>query len=267
MKVNLYMGSSHANSEPMSDTHGNVCEVYSGIQGEGLLVGERQIFVRLAGCNLSCSYCDTPHARIASNLCCVEQTAGLRNLVTVSNPIAAKDVATFVMQLGTSRALHHSVVLTGGEPLVQAEFASSIARALKHSGVRVFLETNGSLPDSLPKILPFLDYISMDIKLTSATAGPRILDVHMAFLRQAISVDTYVKMVVTRSTSTDEIAEAAKMVEAIDPAIPVVLQPVTDPYRDLSPSAGQMLKWQELCKLYLQNVRVIPQCHKAMGQL
>lgn len=261
------MVSSHSNPEPPVDTHGNVYEVYSGIQGEGLLVGERQIFVRLAGCNLSCSYCDTPHARIASDVCSVEQTPGLRDFVAISNPIAAEDVAAFVMRLSASRTLHHSVALTGGEPLVQAGFASLIARSLKYNGIRVFLETNGSLPDSLPKILPFLDYISMDIKLPSATGGPCLLDVHEAFLRQAASVETCVKMVVTRSSSNEEILEAARLVEAIDRAIPVVLQPVTDPRQDLSPSAGQILKWQELCKLCLQNVRVIPQCHKVMGQL
>lgn len=265
--MNLYMVSSHTNPEPTVDIHGNVYEVYSGIQGEGLLVGERQVFVRLAGCNLNCSYCDTPHARIASDPCRVEQTAGLRDFVVVSNPITAQDVAAFVIRLDNPRTLHHSVALTGGEPLVQAEFASLIARALKQKGIQVFLETNGSLPNSLPKILPYLDYISMDIKLPSATAGPRILDVHEEFLRQAMSVKTYVKMVVTRSSSTDEIVEAATMIGTVDPAILLVLQPVTDSSRDLSPSAGQILKWQELCKSRLQNVRVIPQCHKVMGQL
>ncbi|MGB9588602.1 MAG: 7-carboxy-7-deazaguanine synthase QueE, partial [Armatimonadota bacterium] len=201
------MVSSHTNPEPLVDAHGHVYEVYSGIQGEGLLVGERQIFIRLAGCNLSCSYCDTPHARIASDRCRVEQTPGLRDFVAVSNPLAAEDVAAFVMRLNASRTLHHSVALTGGEPLVQAEFASLIARSLKRNGIRVFLETNGSLPDSLPKILPFLDYISMDIKLPSATGGPCLLDVHETFLRQAGNIETCVKMVVTRSSSDEEISE------------------------------------------------------------
>ena len=40
-----------------------IIEVFSSIQGEGLLIGRRQIFVRFAGCNLNCNYCDTPESR------------------------------------------------------------------------------------------------------------------------------------------------------------------------------------------------------------
>ncbi|MEM4195978.1 MAG: 7-carboxy-7-deazaguanine synthase QueE, partial [Methanothermobacter sp.] len=40
-----------------------IMEVFSSIQGEGLLLGKRQIFIRFAGCNLNCSYCDTPESR------------------------------------------------------------------------------------------------------------------------------------------------------------------------------------------------------------
>ncbi|MDX9694125.1 MAG: 7-carboxy-7-deazaguanine synthase QueE, partial [Methanothermobacter sp.] len=40
-----------------------IMEVFSSIQGEGLLVGCRQIFIRFAGCNLNCKYCDTPESR------------------------------------------------------------------------------------------------------------------------------------------------------------------------------------------------------------
>ena len=49
---------------PISESvHGNVVEIFSGIQGEGIHVGRRQIFLRLAGCNLRCDYCDQPEAR------------------------------------------------------------------------------------------------------------------------------------------------------------------------------------------------------------
>ena len=44
-----------------------IVEIFSSIQGEGLLVGRRQIFVRFAGCNLDCNYCDTEDSKSVKN--------------------------------------------------------------------------------------------------------------------------------------------------------------------------------------------------------
>ena len=56
-----------------------IVELFSSLQGEGLLVGERQVFVRFAGCNLECAYCDTPAARSAPPTCRVEATPGAQD--------------------------------------------------------------------------------------------------------------------------------------------------------------------------------------------
>jgi organic radical activating enzyme len=191
----------------------------------------------------------------------------LRDFITVDNPVALKDVVAYTERLNNPLTLHHSVVLTGGEPLVQAEFASALASVLRQGGIRIFLETNGSLPDKLHLILPFVDYISMDIKLASSAGGPDLLETHKAFLQQALSANVYVKIVLTSDTSTEELLRAVRMVHSIDPAIPLVLQPATNCSGRFSPSAGQVLEWQKQCKAFLQNVRVIPQCHRIIGQL
>jgi len=51
-----------------------ISEIFSSIQGEGYLAGRRQIFIRLAECNLECSYCDTDHAR--ADTCRIETSPG-----------------------------------------------------------------------------------------------------------------------------------------------------------------------------------------------
>ena len=240
-------------------SEGFVSEIFSGIQGEGLLVGERQVFIRLAGCNLRCSYCDTPSSQIPTDSCRIEQTAGKRDFLIQGNPLTAEEVAGHASrpQIGTG-----AVVLTGGEPLVQHAFVEKAASLL--TGRRIMLETNGSLPDALPEVLPFIDIVSMDVKLPSATGGPDLLQVHERFLCTAIAKEVYVKIVLTAGTSSRELSAAVKMMKTVDAAIPLVLQPVTG-YEPPTPS--QVLEWQSECLKYLRDVRVIPQCHKIMGQL
>ena len=246
---------------------GHIYEIFSGIQGEGLLVGERQIFVRFAGCNLNCAYCDTPAARVATDTCRIEHTAGLRDFTAAENPLTGSEVARYVERLETSPRTHHSVALTGGEPLVQPQFAASVARQLKENGFRIFLETNGSLVDGLSGVLPFADIVSMDVKLPGTTKGPNLFAEHELFLRKAASTEVYAKVVLSSITSTAEVVQAAEIIQAVDSAIPLVLQPVTPQSNVLPPSTAQVLQWQTQCRLRLHSVRVIPQCHKIMGQL
>lgn len=246
---------------------GSLCEVYSGIQGEGLLVGERQIFVRFAGCNLDCSFCDTPSARVPEGTCRIEQTPGLRDFTTARNPLTPVAAVSYIECLETSPRLHHSVAFTGGEPLVQADFVAQVARELKDRDFRVFLETNGSLPDALMSVVGSVDMVSMDMKLPGTAGGPDLFTEHELFLRRAAPAGVFVKVVVTSATSADELLRAADTIKAVDPGIPLVLQPVTPQPGVSTPTAAQVLDWQAQCRLHLHNVRVIPQCHKIVNQV
>jgi 7-carboxy-7-deazaguanine synthase len=244
---------------------GYLYEIFSGIQGEGLHVGERQVFVRFCGCNLRCSYCDTPYAQTCSDTFRAEHTAGLRDFRTSPNPVEAQTVAEIIARIECFPGLHHSVVLTGGEPLMQPGFAACVASELKGGGFMVMLETNGSLPGALEAVVPFVDLVSMDVKVPASPAEADILPIHEEFLRRAVSTaTTYIKIVLTGSTNTQGLLQAIRIVESVDACTLVILQPVTG--HD-TPSPDQMLDWQEECKRHLRNVRVIPQCHRLMGQL
>lgn len=252
---------------PTVRTAGRLAEVFSGIQGEGPFVGRRQIFIRLRGCNLNCSFCDTPEARNQLGSCRLERTPGLRDFRTIPNPVSTQAVLDAVAALNTPVGLHHSVVLTGGEPLVQPQWAAEIARGLRKLGLPVLLETNGSLPDNLVTVLPFIDLVSMDVKLPSSTGERDLFDEHARFLRAASEKDVYVKIVVASSTRIEELCKAAGIVRKVNPGIVVVLQPVSEVGNVRAPRPEQVLAWQAKCAEQLRDVRVIPQCHKILGQL
>ena len=110
-------------------------EIYASIQGESSHTGLPCIFIRLTGCNLRCSWCDTAYAFYAGNDLTIEETL--------------QKVDTFGLPL---------VEITGGEPLLQ-EDVYPLMEALLKKGYRVMLETSGALPiDKVPqRVIKILD--------------------------------------------------------------------------------------------------------------
>jgi organic radical activating enzyme len=130
-----------------------VIEVFSSFQGEGPRVGERQVFVRLAGCDLRCAFCDTPDSYPVPRAARVERgpDGGAEDLLP--NPVPVEDLLAAVLRLDVPRGLHGAVSLTGGEPLLHPEAVAAIARGARAAGLRVHLETGGHRPDALARVL------------------------------------------------------------------------------------------------------------------
>ena len=81
-------------------------------------------------------------------------------------------------------------------------------------------------------------------------------------------VCTYAKIIVSGETSDEDIGAAVQLVADIAPDTPFIIQPMT-PFGPATnpPTSRQLLIWQEAANEKLHDVRVIPQCHKMMGQL
>jgi organic radical activating enzyme len=249
---------------------GNVVEIYSGIQGEGIHVGRRHIFLRLARCNLTCPYCDQPEARGTPVRAAIERTPGMRDFIAVPNPMSPQAIARAVLRLHRPASLHHALAVTGGEPLLQPAFLAALLPAIRRAGLPVMLETNGTLPDGLRRLLPFLDIVSMDFKLKSTTARPAPAQLHRRFLALAVRhrLEIYVKAVVGSATTTREIGRAVDLIAGIRKSVAFVLQPITSGRRRSTglPSSDHLLRLQATAAKRLRDVRVIPQAHKIMGQ-
>jgi organic radical activating enzyme len=284
-----------------------ISELFSSIQGEGLLVGERQVFVRFTGCNLDCAYCDTPAARTDAPTCRIERTPGRQDFEQARNPLTARQVADAVKPLVRPQpGLHHSVALTGGEPLLHADFLLELLPLVGDLGLGAYLETNGTLADELVRVLPHIDVVCLDIKLPSATKQAPIWGMHERFLLAlAASEDhglpraftpsaveggsrgrldpfdglraSFAKAVITADCEPGEVETAARLIRGIDAEMPLVLQPVTPavvgrervsrPPAIRAPSPRELLDLQAIAKQHLPNVRIIPQMHKLAGFL
>lgn len=114
-------------------------EIFESLQGEGRNVGRPCLFVRFAGCNLKCPWCDTEVTKRFS--------ASLDELLA---------------ELGQYRA--KSVVLTGGEPTIQGDMPELVA-ALKNAGYWIAVETNGTNDADW---LSFVDYVACSPKRGAA---------------------------------------------------------------------------------------------------
>ena len=249
---------------------GAIVELFSGIQGEGLHVGRRHLFLRMAGCDRDCDYCDQPEARTVPRDALLELDPGARRFMALPNPLRVNVVARAIQML-SAKCPHHALSVTGGEPLLQTAFLAALLPAVSTTALTIMLETNGTRPDDLRRLLPYLDIVSMDLKLKSATGRPMPARRHEQFLRAAATsgIETYAKAVVTDATSRREILRAAGMIAKIDATVPLVLQPVTPTGKRRAarpPSAEAVLALQQAAAGRLGDVRVIPQTHKLMGQ-
>ncbi len=104
-----------------------VTEIFYTLQGEGTWAGTPAVFIRLAGCNLACAFCDTDYA--------------LRSMESIV------DIVARVEELGGACPM---VVLTGGEPLAQSA-TPALVDALRAAGRRVHIESNGTIFVELPR--------------------------------------------------------------------------------------------------------------------
>jgi len=113
-------------------TNLRVNEIFYSLQGEGAFAGVPTIFLRLQGCNLGCTWCDTVYAQ--------DEAEGVL-MSTQKILLEMHNVTKDVTLLGGRH-----VCITGGEPLVQEEALGDLVRSLPKYDLYTSVETNGSLP-------------------------------------------------------------------------------------------------------------------------
>jgi 7-carboxy-7-deazaguanine synthase len=209
-------------------------EIFESIQGEGSLIGSPALFVRLDGCPLRCSWCDTPYA--------LEGNAG----AAVSTDVIAERAAGF-----------SHVVITGGEPLAQ-DIAPLVAALRRDRHITV--ETSGTIFADLPGVALF----SISPKVGTSGYHPK-LNVLRKYCESAAG-RMQLKFVIGDDRDADEALTCVESLGgSLPPGTPVVLQPESGRaghgaeyarfLRELTEKIVTDARWRPF------DVRVLPQLH------
>jgi organic radical activating enzyme len=245
---------------------GNVSQLFVSFQGEGPHAGRRQLFVRLGGCPLRCRYCDEPESLAPVAVCRILGPDGTRER---PNPFTPAALAAEVDALAGSAPPLHAVAVTGGEPLLQAEFLVDWLD-LHRGRHRVLLETAGVLPARLRRVLSGVAIVSLDVKLPSNTGERARWEEHEECLAAAVAAGTevYVKMPVDEGTAPEEVERGARLVARVAPQVPLYVMPLSDPVTSrLTVGASTLIRLHAAAGRYHGDVRLGAQLHKVLGIL
>ncbi len=220
-----------------------ISEIFHSIQGEGKYTGREQVFVRFFECNMHCAWCDTP--------------GSIGDTTRHYKEYSLEELLCGVRALWPGC---HSMSVTGGEPLVQKDFIKEFLPFLKKEGMRSYLETNGILDQNLAAIIDDVDIIAMDFKLPSSTKCRPYWEEHAAFLRIARKKEVFIKAVISSDTQKEDVVRSVELVAGVDPNIPLILQP--NYFQRQNGALDRCLDYQDYCRQYLSDVKVMSQMHK-----
>jgi len=221
-----------------------IVEIFGAVQGEGINTGKPTLFIRFAGCNLKCKWCDTPYHRVVG-----------------------KEVPVEDLLVGIKNNLVDNITFTGGEPLIQnkQEFIA-LVKGIHKLGKKVFVETNGVIFDE--DIYRVVDFFSISPKLPSSgnTLGNYMFGVPKYVDKQAGEFNSKIqlKYVISSEEDLNRMKTDLRYME-VDRKITVVVQPCTD-YKETKRS--YVKKSQKLCEklmvdtdMYKWNWRFLLQQH------
>jgi len=220
---------------------GRIAEVFESVQGEGIYLGEKQLFIRFFGCNLQCRFCDTK-----------------------LDSFSEYEPHELIEQIKAYYEDYHSISFTGGEPLLQKDFLKELLYYTNCYGYQNYLETNGTFPEELSEVIDYLDIVAMDLKLPSSAGLDKDLwDRHRDFLKIASRKQVFLKSVICTSTREDDLNAGIGLIKETNKAAILVLQP--NSYEDYVQLNDKLESFKEICISNDITTCIIPQIHKIAG--
>src|ERR687887_545466 len=237
-----------------ASTRVKLSEIFTSIEGEGVLFGTKTMFVRLAGCPLKCHWCDTPYA-----------------LPLDSGSDYSIDEARELV----SKSLHpntYKVNFTGGEPLVQHEAVIELAKFVRDKGLRTYLESACYDAARFAKVLAYIDLVKVEFKLKDSKVVDEkhygsLLQSELDCLKLAVSSGktTYIKVVVTNSSSLKEFKELVREVFRMAKPAEIAGFIIQPSHKIDEPTLDVLFGFYDAVYPLYDQVRVVPQLHKIIG--
>lgn len=178
-------------------------EIFASLQGEGASIGRPSVFVRLSRCNLACHWCDTAYTwRFAGDN---RPHRDARSFERKDNQVALDpvDVAARVQALGVPR-----LVVTGGEPLLQAPALAQMIMALGN-GFHIEVETNGTVAPG-PTLDPLIHQYNVSPKLAHSGNPADLALIPERLIMWAADPRALFKFVVATPDDLNEVSQLAQ---------------------------------------------------------
>lgn len=229
-------------------------EIFTSVEGEGILYGTKTLFVRLAGCPFTCFYCDT------------KESLPIDSGTEYNLEEACKLIDTNLINQT------YKVNFTGGDPLLQYQAVAELAKHIQTKKIPTYLESSCFDSKKFDYVLPYIDIVKIEFKtkdseFIDSKHYEQLITNAMECLKLSVASKkiTYIKIVVSSKT---ELNDFTNLIQSIFNSISknqihgFVIQPT---YGIAEPSLDLLLKMYDIVYPFYNEVKVVPQLHKFMG--
>jgi 7-carboxy-7-deazaguanine synthase len=231
-----------------------IFEIFTSVEGEGILYGTKTLFVRLAGCPFTCFYCDTKES--------LPLDSGTEYSIEDANKLIDSNL----------KKQTYKVNFTGGDPLIQHQAVAQLAKHIQEKNIPTYLESSCFDVEKFNHVLPFIDIVKIEFKTKdSEFVEEKIYDkfiTHtMKCLESSVNAKktTFIKIVVSSKTKLDDFKELTNQIFSTVSKNNIsgfVIQPT---YGVSEPSLDLLLDLYDIVYPNYIDVKVVPQLHKFIG--
>ena len=229
-------------------------EIFTSVEGEGILYGTKTLFVRLAGCPFTCFYCDTKES--------LPLDSGTEYTIEEANELIDTNLQDQT----------YKVNFTGGDPLIQHQAVAQLAKHIQNKKIPTYLESSCFDIDRFNHVLPFIDIVKIEFKtkdsaFVDSEHYEKLIGHTMKCLESSVKSKkiTYIKIVVSSKTELSSFKELLEQIFKIVSKKNLsgfIIQPTTS---ISEPTLEQLLVFYDNVYPYYDEVRVVPQLHKIIS--